>query len=169
MNTELYIQQLDDNTSAILTVANNCTPEQLNARIGEGWSVLEVLEHIFITDKVIYKKINSPQGGTHTEEEILGNGKLQHILVNKRDTKITAPDTLQPKGVLQDTAGFEQLFTTHRDQLKEEISNGTLTIDNRIYKHPFLGDMTVADWLYFVVYHAQRHLDQVKEILNSKG
>ena len=44
-----------------------------------------------------------------------------------------------------------------------------LVIDNRVHKHPSLGEMTVSDWLWFMIRHTERHLEQVKEVIRYTG
>lgn len=37
------------------------------------------------------------------------------------------------------------------------------------FKHPSLGECTRREWVYFSIYHAERHLKQLKMILQKCG
>lgn len=76
-----------------------------------------------------------------------------------------APEALLPKGEVTDVDAFKKRFQEQRKELKEDIENGKLIIDNRTRKHPRLGEMTVSDWLYFLISHTERHVEQIGELV----
>ena len=125
-----------------------------------------ILEHIYLTDKIVIAIINRPTEKLHTDEEFIGNEKLKRWLVEKQAKKVKAPEMLEPKGDLKDVATFEKVFLAQRNLLKHQIEKGEIVIDNRIHKHPMLGEMTISDWLYFLIHHTQRHLEQAKELID---
>ena len=98
----------------------------------------------------------------------MGNEKLQQILLAEQKAKVKAPEILEPKGIINDTSTFERLFSEQRNLIKQAIENAEIVIDNRLHKHPMLGEMTISDWLYFLIHHSQRHLEQIKERLENQ-
>jgi hypothetical protein len=38
-------------------------------------------------------------------------------------------------------------------------------IDNRMFPHPYLGNLTMVDWCYFIISHADRHCLQIQDKL----
>ncbi len=165
MNTQNYFATLDDNTNAVLQLAKSSTTAQLSHIEKGKWNVLQILEHIYLTDKIVIAIISRPTEKLHTNEEFIGNEKLKLWLVEKQTTKVKAPEMLEPKGDLKDIASFEKIFLTQRNLLKQQIEKGQITIDNRIHKHPMLGEMTISDWLYFLIHHTQRHLKQAQMLI----
>jgi hypothetical protein len=87
--------------------------------------------------------------------------------VSQRSHKIKAPETFQPKGKLKSVAEFETTLKKMRETLRDNIESGKLIVDDRIFKHPTLGEMTVTDWLHFIPLHASRHMDQIRDILTK--
>lgn len=165
MELTTYFQSLDDNTNDTLQLAKGCPPALLTDNINNKWSVLQILEHICMTEKLICVLVTKPSDKTSESNELIGNDKLQKLVVEKREQKVTAPESLYPKGEIKDLKGFEKIFLEQRNLLKQDIQTGKLTIDNRIHKHPMLGEMTINDWLNFLIHHTQRHLEQIKDIL----
>ncbi|HEY1038929.1 MAG TPA: DinB family protein [Bacteroidia bacterium] len=163
MNINHYITLLDQNTINTITVAKACSELQLNTKPDGKWSPLGVLEHICITDKLIYSMLSRPASSVSEQNEIIGNEKLKRLMVGLKDRKVMAPEMLHPKGDIKDPTAFEKVFTEQREQLKQDLESGKIIIDNRIYKHPMMGEMTVSDWLNFMIHHTQRHVIQIGE------
>jgi len=167
MDINIFIQNLDKNTKDTLHAAKNCSPEQLRFRENGKWSILQILEHICITDRVIHKIILKPSDNLHDTHELVGDARLKKILVDLRARRIESPEMLRPQDVLPDFKTFEKLFVTERNLLKQNLQTGRIVVDNRIHKHPFLDNMTIVDWLNFLIHHTQRHLEQIKENLKQ--
>ncbi|HEV7230504.1 MAG TPA: DinB family protein [Bacteroidia bacterium] len=161
MNITDYIQTLDKHTAATLDFIKKSRPD-IHIKGGvDNWNGLQILEHVCMTEKVVCKLVSKPSDQIHESAELFGPGKMNHLVVTKRAIKVKAPEMLNPKGDIQDLEAFEQLFTAQRNELKENLMQGTIPVDNRIHKHPYLGEMTISDWLYFMIAHTQRHLEQI--------
>lgn len=160
MDFQKYCQDLQNNTEQFVGYLQaNVSAEQGIAKPQNGWSVLEIVEHIFLTEKVITKVIQT-EGEPTDKDELFGNGKMEHLLM-KRDVKIDAPEFVKPRGLFSQVEEALDAFQAQRTYLIQLINNGKITADNRAFKHPFLGDMTVADWLYLLIHHASRHQLQI--------
>lgn len=132
-----------------------------------SWSIGEILEHIILIESAVIKLLATPSETYHDNLERIGLHKMRQYLVAARAmAKVNAPDPFHPKGhMLADD--FQQVFFNSREKLIESLENGALVLDNRMYKHPFLGNMTVADWMYSLVAHAERHREQIREIITG--
>ena len=82
---ENYIKKLDKNTNNLLATIKDYSIEILTAKNGAEWSILEILEHIYITDKVIYSIVSKPSDKDSKTKEIIGQNKLENILVDQRE------------------------------------------------------------------------------------
>ncbi len=167
MEISEYINRLDKNTETAIALAKSCTPELLNQKPDTGWSIAQVLEHICMTELSVCKRISKPSEKSNETATIYGNEKMEKILVGYRDRKVAAPGFLEPKGDITSAEEFEKVFTAQRNRLKDDLSSGKLVIDNKVHLHPRLGEMTMSDWLNFLIHHTQRHLEQVKDLLNG--
>src|SRR4051812_3326759 len=75
------------------------------------WSVLETLEHIFLINKAVYKAISSPplsQNSENNKVELLGQEKINKLLVINRSFKVPAPDFSKPKGSIASVEDAKQ-------------------------------------------------------------
>ncbi|WP_281613253.1 DinB family protein [Flammeovirga sp. SubArs3] len=158
-----HIEQIQDNTNHLVTFLENLDLSNEKPTKDQEWSILEILEHIYITDRGIYKMLSKPTDLIAESDEIAGKGKLEHILINKRANKVKSPDSFVPKGIYKDVDSFKKEFLAFRNAMVDDIINERFLIDQRIHKHFVLGEMTISDWIYFIIYHTNRHLEQIKE------
>lgn len=159
-----YISELDRNTGGIMQLLKECPETLLEKRHEDEWSILEILEHILLTDRVVYALLTGP---SHPGEkpEVLGSEKMKRYMVDMRSRKAKAPEELLPKGEIKNNAEFIEQFLKQRAFLVQALETGKIIMDNGVIKHPALGDLSKRDWLNFVVQHAQRHLLQIKDRL----
>lgn len=160
---ERYINDLEQNTNKLLVTVKDYPIEKLTKKNGSEWSILEILEHIYITDKVIYSIVSKPSENESKITEIVGRNKLETILVEQRNKKQQSPELLKPKGDFKNLTDFNSAFLTLRNTMKNGLSTGKIRFDNRIHNHFLLGEMTITDWLNFILFHTERHLKQIEE------
>ncbi len=167
MDLKSYLQILKENSDSLNETLLTCTSEQLKFRKENSWNPLEIAEHILRTERLVLSFLLKPSESKSETEELLGFEKLNKLIVQFRARKVKAPEMLEPKGEFTDVKQFLKCFNEQRTLLKSALENDRIKTDNRIYKHPYLGEMTLRDWLYFIPLHAQRHLDQMKELLGQ--
>ncbi|RYY90933.1 MAG: DinB family protein [Chitinophagaceae bacterium] len=163
MDLLAYQQLLDRTEEEAIAVARRFPDDALQHTTEGKWSPLQALEHIFLTEQLVIGLVQRPSELQHDAETVHGDSKIHHLVVNKREFKREAPERLQPAGRFSDLASFETAFHAQRQALREALQHSTIVCDKRMFPHPALGNMTVADWLYFLAHHTQRHLEQLKE------
>lgn len=168
MDLSNYVKVLDNNSNDILQLAKSCSIAQLTFKQDNKWSILQILEHICIVDKICFSIISRPVSEKISEtSEIYGSEKIKVDLVANRNRKIETPEILRPKDSLANVIAFDKIFSLQRGSIKNDLLSGKIIVDNKSHKHPFLGEMTIADWLYFIIHHTQRHIEQIKDQLNE--
>lgn len=160
-----FIQRLDQNSTAIMQLTSNVPYSHLIWKQGGNWCIFEILEHLCISDAVITSVISSPSQNQHEYREIYGDDQLKRLLIDFRHQKISSPDEVLPKGTLSNVVVFENRFLAQREFLKRGLLSGSIKINNAIHRHPILGQMTISDWLFFLIRHSERHIEQIREIL----
>lgn len=165
MINEIFIVKIDKSTQDFLEILKTCSSDCVHFKNDNQWNILEVIEHVFLTDRVIYTIISSVSEARNFSPEIIGDENLQKILVTNWKETIKSPDILMPKGEITNVATLISLLVNQRELWKEDVSKGKIIIDNRIYVHPFLGKMTVIDWANFAIHHTQRHIQQIEGII----
>jgi len=165
MNIPGYFQTLDQNAAELFALLDTCIEKEINYSEENSWSILQNLEHILLTEKTVVKLLNHPLEKKSEKEELFGAEKLIKIIVKLRARQVKAPDFLQPKGEITSVEQFSKEFTLNRDHLKKGILSTEILIDNSVYPHPYLGEMTRRDWLHFIPAHTKRHVDQLADLL----
>ena len=167
MNQEAFFELMDQSTAKSLQLAHSLTPEQLAYSKPGRWSAMQILEHICMAETSIGNIMLRPSDQISEQVELMGIEKVHKMVVEERSKKVNAPERMIPKGEITTVAEFEKIFTAQRNALKQDILNGTKIIDNRVFKHPALGEMTITDWMYFSLKHTERHLEQIRENINQ--
>jgi hypothetical protein len=162
-----YITLLNRNTGELLDLVRNRDEATLTHRSFNSWSVLQVLEHLLITEKYVCDLLRLPGEKLAQGLELKGGEKLERILVDLRGRKVKAPDMLEPRGDIDDLRTFTASFLQNREGLVRALEGGEIVVDERVHAHPMLGDMTVSDWLHFLVSHARRHMEQIRDIIRA--
>lgn len=165
MNIQQYIAELDGQTNQIGDLLKGFGPKELTY-VPEGkWGILAILEHILITERVVLGLIARPSEELSEYAELHGTEKMKRLMIDLRQRRVKAPETLAPKGRIKTCEEFEQEFREYRNTLKEDLLTAKIVVDNRIHKHPIIGAMTISDWLSFLVFHTQRHAEQIKDLV----
>ena len=162
-----YFDLLDRSTAETLKLAHSLTPKQLTYARPGRWSAMQILEHICMAESSIGKILVRPSDKVSEQAELIGNERIRKLVVEERHRTVVAPERMIPRGEITTVADFETAFVAQRNALKEDIASGAKTIDNRVFMHPSIGEMTISDWMYFSLSHTERHLDQIRENLKE--
>ncbi|WP_226584788.1 DinB family protein [Halobacillus litoralis] len=151
---------LEEKRKQLLDFVNE-VPEEEAARKPQKdqWSILEVLEHLYLMEQLIVYQINQAikQGDVQQTTE-----KPIHRSTN-RDYKVEAPEVVRPKGEFQSIEGAKQGLEKTREATLFLIHNkDEETLKNRTFPHPAFGEMNLMQWIEFIGWHELRHLDQIK-------
>jgi hypothetical protein len=166
MNIASYIQELESNSNSLLALLHTISAEKLNEKPENEWRILEIIEHIYRADRTFIQVISQKAEKHHDTEELRGSEKIERLLVGMRSRKVKAPDFLEPKGKFKSVSEFEEVFLRQRNSLKTYLESGTISDFTALFPHPFLGELTVTDWLYVVLHHTSRHREQIKDRLS---
>ncbi len=138
-------------------------PNLIKVKHENAWSPEEVLEHLALVETGVRKRLKTSLVQLDAPEK-LGEGKIKHILVNKRAMKVDSPELLKPRNTWNHWEETLQAFKENRDALVQDLETGTIVPASMGMVHPRLGEMSVTDWLYFIHSHAERHWHQVQEV-----
>jgi len=166
MEIKGYISTLDKNTGDVLQLLKECSEEQFEHKDGEAWSILEILEHLLIIDRAVHRILLKRDRQQAETPELAGSEKIKRFM-SHREYKIASPEAAKPKGEIKNESQFVQAFLKQRGLLIDDLEKGNIVLDNGIVAHAVIGDMTKRDWLSFLVSHAERHLEQIKEVLEK--
>ena len=143
--------------------------------INEGWTILEILEHIYLTNffllKLIekgYQKSLKNLDNLNLETELVGYNFLNNQLENIGEHQSfiwIRPEHMIPKGEIS----FEEISINLDLQLRQcleyldNLPNGEGVLYKTTMTVNGLGKIDVYQYLYFLAMHIQRHLSQMRK------
>jgi uncharacterized damage-inducible protein DinB len=164
MNVIKYLTDLKTNTEDVLDSVRTYSTDELVFRKEGVCSIADLLEHICISESRTLALLKSESTEFAPTNELYGDEKLKKIVVDyKGGPKITEIEINELEGAVTDFSSFEKAFLKSRNSLIDLLSSGQIRVSNKTYKHQYLGAMTVTDWLKYIIYHATRHLNDVKD------
>jgi hypothetical protein len=157
-----FLKNLKMDTENILNFLETINDEKANKkRLADDWTILECMEHVFITEKGIYKLLNS--------SDLFGNQPSKKIenMESYRSGKFKAPDMTLPRGRFQSVDELRNAFLLLREQMGQYILLELPKAGEETYSHPVIGPITKPQWIEFALEHSQRHLLQMEKVLRQ--
>ena len=152
---------IEEKRNELLAFVEEVSDEEARTKPDENsWSILEVLEHLYLMEQMIVHQMN--QAIKRGDEQQV-NEKPLHKTTN-RDYKVEAPETLKPKGEFNTLKDAKKGLEHTREATYFLVHNKDKeTLQNRAFPHPSFGDLNLEQWVEFIGWHELRHLDQMKE------
>ncbi len=153
---------------------NKISFEELNKPIEEGkWSILQHLEHLFLSEEASLAYINKKSQFPETLKVVgeKGDEAIQAIRMymdnpNPQMT-VKAPDWVTPKQDEYTLVEIEKKWRKLRVDMQtkmESLGEEMMLMD--LYRHPFAGKMNLYQALQFVEIHFNHHLKAIKKIVD---
>jgi len=156
----------DSATNEFLDLISSATLEQLNTMpFVDSWTAAQLSEHVTKSNQSVAQALNGP--GHKVDRDISEREpELKNIFLNF-STKLKSPEFILPT---KDKYEKKEVF----EGLKNSVAMVRKAYDEQnlseAVKHRVFGEITKLELLYFVTYHIQRHLRQLKKIFEeAKG
>lgn len=159
---------------AVLRAAFDAVPPLLRDRAPAPgkWSAAACVEHLAIVGNLIASRLTAHVARARTAglgpetstDPILPQVNVSMVL--NRDTKVTAPDPIQPTGLGADAAwaAVEKSGSTLHDAIT--AADG-LALGGVSWPHPLFGPLTAYQWIAFHGAHEARHAAQIRKIAET--
>ncbi len=161
MKTELF-NQVETTTNELIQLIDSLSEEQLNKIPFEGsWTAAQVGDHLlksYSVAETLSGNIKTTERNPEEKTEIIKKVFLDF------NTKMESPGFIIPSDTLIAKTDLLMALKNRIDQLKEIIRTQDLSQTCLDFSIPGLGEFTRSEWLYFMVYHSQRHIHQLKNI-----
>lgn len=165
MENKKIHSELKKVTSELLEILSSLDQEHLN-RIPShgGWTAAQIGEHLLKSYAVV-KTLN----GTTKPTQRPADKKIKSIknLFLDFNVKMESPEFIVPS---PDPIDKETLLTSLEKRVKqilEVIDTKDLTVTCEDYAIPEYGEFTRLEWVYFCLYHTQRHVHQLNQLVNK--
>jgi uncharacterized damage-inducible protein DinB len=167
MNKEIILAEWQQITERLTELIASFSPEAFNRKpVENGWSAAQVAEHLLkveLSTRHALKSETIPTNRPPDEKIPLIKNAMES------DTKRVAPELVKPADTWQEPQAIAEALQKQREQVKALINELDLTEACRLYKHPSLGTLTRLEWVYFNIYHAERHLRQMQQLCDTKA
>ena len=157
----------------LVALVGNLTDSQAAMRdvSQDKWSISEIVEHISIVEagiamlcaKLLQRAKESgsaSDGKIKLSDEFLAGGE------KSRSAKWQAPERVRPTGTKTIANSFAVMMET-RAKLEELRPLFEEFSSDSTFPHPYLGDISAAEWLCLIGGHEARHTRQIRRILDS--
>ena len=127
------------------------------------WSVKDCCEHIIIIEKALtYIFQGNIEKTTKDPERKI---ELIRNVFQDFEKKYPAPEPFRPAGAVQNKAEVKEKFSKTRNELLR-IGDKMNWIDVCLdFRHAGFGVMTRVEWIYFCIYHTERHLNHRRSVV----
>jgi hypothetical protein len=139
-----------------------------------GWSINEVLEHLYLAEMSGVSKICSAvesvrAGGTWTQPLPNAGKHIEQIVSETWKTQEAAPPIATPHigGPLWYWTAIFRTLTPVLADLRQRLRG--LRLEDIVFPHFLSGPMDAAQRLEFLRWHMERHLAQMERVRSSPG
>ncbi|GAA0555553.1 hypothetical protein GCM10009415_41930 [Chitinophaga japonensis] len=156
---------LDNNTVLFLDILDTMPADRLHMKNEQtAWSIMDCAEHMLIAEQQVASTL---QGPAEPVKDRAPNSKVAQISqsfmdFDKRLFVLGEPPTLE--GGYKDIATFSNAFRHNRECIKAILAKEPADWLCRGTEHASFGYMTRMEWVYYLIYHTERHLQQIHRI-----
>lgn len=140
--------------------------EQINVVPFAGsWTAGQLSKHVLMSNLGFIEIINGPYKETHRQSDEM----VQKIKTDFLDfsTKGQSADNLKPPLIDYNKNELLISFETLKEKMNHVIEISDLTKTCTAFELPVYGFLTRWEALHFILYHTQRHIYQLKNILKN--
>ncbi|CAN5602439.1 hypothetical protein BH10BAC3_BH10BAC3_38330 [soil metagenome] len=163
LHTNEVFALLDEPFSEMLGLLSLTNEPRLNTiPFKDSWTAAQVADHVTKSTSSIAKAMNID--ATPTEKD--PSERIEELKQMSLDftVKFKSPAFILPTQNEYEKEAIIAKLNAAFDQLKDRANKVDLS---EMISHPAFGNITKLELLYFVLYHTERHLHQLKNILST--
>jgi DinB superfamily len=161
------IKRLDSTHEKLVATVLPLSAPLFSQRPSEAeWSVSEILHHLNLVESRVIKELEKGLAGAPQRLGLLRR-LVPPAIVGVRLIKVKAPKAMNPV-----EAPEKELSLSNYDETRGRLKTLCAThsrerLQQTVFKHPFLGQISGVAAVSFLGYHELRHLKQINEVLNK--
>jgi uncharacterized damage-inducible protein DinB len=156
-----------------LDTVSGLTEAQMKWKPGpDRWSVLEVAEHLTVSEQEIFRIIQQQVKGKENPEkrtEIRVKDEEIAARMADRSRKFQAPETIRPSGRWNSMEELTAEFKQRRDRTIRYVEKTEEPLRSHVFAHPAFGALDAYQWFMLVAGHTERHVRQMLEVKATDG
>lgn len=156
------LSALNKTTSKLLHILYSTSEEELNFRPGNKWSIGQIGDHLLKS----YASVETLLGNTKTTERPMDQklGPVKTLFLDM-SIKMDSPKAILPSMGRIDKKELIKGIEGRREQTRKVILNKDLSLTCTDYAIPEYGEFTRFEWIWFNIYHTQRHIQQLEDVI----
>lgn len=163
---EKIIREAAETLSALEYEFSRFDSPQINEVPFEGsWTAGQLAEHLVLSNSGFLEVINGPVAETDKPADLMVEEIRKDFL--NFNVKYDSPKEIYP----EDRTYNQPELLKSLKQIREEVSDAATGLDLTktctAYELPGYGFLTRLEAIYFVIYHTQRHVHQLKNIYSK--
>lgn len=162
INSNNLFEQLDETTDELISLLSPLNEEQLNKIPFEGsWTAAQLATHITMSIAAMAKSINEQgETGRKPDEKVAW---LENAFLDL-SSKLEVRDFIRPE---ERTYTKDEVMTTLQTAITDFRQNASNNKLNDVITHFIFKDISKYEIVVFIIVHTQRHVQQLKGIINS--
>jgi hypothetical protein len=167
-NLEQIIKIINHSTNELVKTIRDFPVDEFNKKVNEEtWSAGEAVEHLIVLENLINKVLIGKTKKTDRDPtERIETIKTYFLDFGK---KFSAPDLIKPTDKLKVKEDCIININDCRNNLINILSSNDITLICLDFIHRHFGGLTRVEWAYFIIYHSERHIKQIKNIEKKTG
>ncbi|MNK54969.1 DinB superfamily protein [compost metagenome] len=163
---EKVIKEADGTLSALENLFSNFNAQQVNEVPFPGsWTAGQLAQHLIMANGGFVEVINGPTTETNKPADIMVE-RIKADFLNF-NTKFDSPEFIYPKNKDYDRTELLVKLKQIRNNVADVITTLDLTKTCTTFELPVYGFLTRLEAVYFIIYHTQRHTQQLKNIYSK--
>lgn len=169
----MLVETLRLNAESFRDMVEGLSPAQLAFQESpDRWSIAGVAEHIVTTETIFEPMIQGILARADDDgagpDSTLTDNRVVSVMAD-RSKKYQAPDVAQPTGKFSTAEDILAAFNARRDRTIELVESTDIDLRTVYGDHPAIGTLDGAQWILFVASHADRHIDQMQQVIDHAG
>lgn len=158
------LQLLSEGTQAIHASASGIDEAEAKLRPATGWSVLDCLEHVAVTERALFNGIRNATKAETPHPNPEREAKIWNRALD-RARFIAAPDIVVPHGNFTSAAQALLNFATARGETVQWVETFADDPHAWITTHPMVrSPVNCWEMLLMIALHPKRHAEQIAHI-----
>ncbi|OUS69489.1 hypothetical protein B1748_31410, partial [Paenibacillus sp. MY03] len=166
MDFQQITEKLEETRTELLVILASLNGNHINKQKDlESWSISQVCQHLYITEELYVVAIR--KGLKSKEDSFIANKPVERLL--DRSNKLEAPEIAKPSNEVLEYQVIIEKLNNSRQKLHELLSTieDSSVLSRRHFVHPVFKEMLLIEWLESLYIHEQRHIQQIKEIIDE--
>ncbi|WP_214625989.1 DinB family protein [Paenibacillus agaridevorans] len=167
MDFQQITEKLEETRTELLVILASLNGNHINKQKDlESWSISQVCQHLYITEELYVVAIR--KGLKSKEDSFIANKPVERLL--DRSNKLEAPEIAKPSNEVLEYQVIIEKLNNSRQKLHELLSTieDSSVLSRRHFVHPVFKEMLLIEWLESLFIHEQRHIQQIKEIIDER-